>query len=570
VTTNSHLDRFKEIWSVDFEYIALEGERPFPVCLAAKELRSGRQIRLWRNEFGETPPYSIGPESLFVSFNASAEFSCHLVLGWPRPSFILDLYCEYKNLVNGRGIIGFKLLDALRYFGLSGISSVEKEDMRGVIIRGGPWSWKERNEILDYCETDVRAVAELFPLMLPLIDLPEATVRGRYMHAVACMEHVGVPFDMEKWNRMRERWDFIQDALIAEVDSAYHVYENGSFRRHLFAEYLIRNNIPWPVLKSGELELTDDVFKERSKAFPQLLDLRYLRDAQAKMRLFSFSVGQDGFNRAWLNPFWTKTSRNQPSPRNFIFGAASWIRGLIKPPPGFGLCYMDYVQQEFGIAAALSGDPAMKAAYESGDSYLWFAKQTGAVPPDATKESHEQIRDQFKECVLGTQFGVGEEALASQINQPISMARYLLRLHRTTFRRYWEWLDEVVNHSFLNAIQSTVYGWKERITEINCNARGVGNFFCQANGAEMLRLTCIFGTEGAIQLCAPVHDAALFISPLDRLDADIAAMRGFMEKASEYVLDGFKLRTETQIIRYPDRYMKKKGKEMWDRIEKYL
>ncbi|MFI5421660.1 MAG: DNA polymerase I, partial [Nitrososphaerales archaeon] len=287
---------------------------------------------------------------------------------------MLDVYCEYKNIVNGRGNTGFKLLDALRHFGLSGISSIDKEDMRGVIIRGGPWSWKERCEILDYCGTDVHAVAELFPLMLPLIDLPEATVRGRYMHAVACMEHVGVPFDMEKWMAMQELWDFMQDDLISEVDSFFHVYENGSFRRHLFSEYLIRNNIPWPVLKSGELELTDDVFKERSNAFPQLLDLRYLRDAQAKMRLFAFSVGQDGFNRAWLNPFWTKTGRNQPSPRSFIFGAASWIRGLIKPPPGYGLCNLDYVQQEFGIAAALSGDLAMKSAYESGDSYLWFAK----------------------------------------------------------------------------------------------------------------------------------------------------------------------------------------------------
>lgn len=502
---------------------------------------------------------------LFLS-NASAEFSCHLVLGWHRPAFILDLYCEYKNYVNGRSVTGFKLLDVLRFFGLSGISSVEKEDMRGVVIRGGPWSWKERNKILDYCETDVHAVAEL----LPLIDLPEATVRGRYMYAVACMQHVGVPFDMEKWATMRERWDFIQDALIAEVDSAYHVYENGSFRRHLFAEYLIRNNIPWPVLKSGVLELTDEVFKERSNAFPQLLDLRYLRDAQAKMRLFAFSVGQDGFNRDWLNPFWTKTSRNQPSPKSFIFGAASWIRGLIKPPLGYGLCNLDYVQQEFGIAAALSGDPAMIAAYESGDCYLWFAKESGAVPPDATKESHEHIRDQFKACVLGTQYGVGEKALASQINQPISIARHLLRLHRKTFGRYWEWVDEILNHSFLNATLSTVYGWKQRITESNCNARAVGNFFCQANGAEILRLTCIFGTEAGIQICAPIHDAVMFIAALDRLDADIVAMQGFMEKASEYVLDGFKLRTEPQIIRHPDRYMKNKSKKMWDRIEKYL
>ena len=55
-------------------------------------------------------------------------------------------------------------------------------------------------------------------------------------------------------------------------------------------------------------------------------------------------------------------------------------------------------QQEFGIAAALSGDPLMMEAYRSGDPYLAFAKQAGAAPPDATKATHKAVRDQFKAC----------------------------------------------------------------------------------------------------------------------------------------------------------------------------
>jgi len=57
-------------------------------------------------------------------------------------------------------------------------------------------------------------------------------------------------------------------------------------------------------------------------------------------------------------------------------------------------------QQEFGIAAALSRDPNMMAAYASGDPYLAFAKQCGAAPADATKQSHKAVREQFKACVL--------------------------------------------------------------------------------------------------------------------------------------------------------------------------
>ena len=47
---------------------------------------------------------------------------------------------------------------------------------------------------------------------------------------------------------------------------------------------------------------------------------------------------------------------------------------------GYGVAYIDWSQQEFGIAAALSGDLAMQQAYQSGDPYLAFAKQVGAAP----------------------------------------------------------------------------------------------------------------------------------------------------------------------------------------------
>ena len=77
-----------------------------------------------------------------------------------------------------------------------------------------------------------------------------------------------------------------------------------------------------------------------------------------------------------------------PATLGSFFGPAVWIRFLIQPAPGNALAYIDYEQQEFGIAAYLSGDEAMMAAYESGDSYLAFAKQAGAVPLDATKQSH--------------------------------------------------------------------------------------------------------------------------------------------------------------------------------------
>ena len=66
----------REIWAVDFEFIAKPGERPDVVCLVAREIRSGRVIRGWRDELGDASPYATGPETLFVAYAAQAELAC--------------------------------------------------------------------------------------------------------------------------------------------------------------------------------------------------------------------------------------------------------------------------------------------------------------------------------------------------------------------------------------------------------------------------------------------------------------------------------------------------------------
>jgi DNA polymerase I len=155
-------------------------------ALFAWELKRGRKIRMWRDEFGDAPPYAIDPDALFVSFHASTEIGCHLALDWPKPARILDLRAEFRNHTNGlsesvtpsgKGLIG-----ALTYYRLDSISAVEKDAMRDLILRGGPWSEQERQAILDYCETDVDALARLLPRMLPLIldrlDLGRALLRA--------------------------------------------------------------------------------------------------------------------------------------------------------------------------------------------------------------------------------------------------------------------------------------------------------------------------------------------------------------------------------------------------------
>ena len=134
---------FREIWAADFEFRAPPGHNPEPICMVAKELISGRTIRLWQDELraAAKPPFDTGPDTLFVAYYASAEIGCHLALGWDIPANILDLYAEFRNLTNGIPTpCGAGLLGAMSYFGLGGIQALEKDSMRELAMRGGPFT----------------------------------------------------------------------------------------------------------------------------------------------------------------------------------------------------------------------------------------------------------------------------------------------------------------------------------------------------------------------------------------------------------------------------------------------
>jgi DNA polymerase I len=209
--------------------------------------------------------------------------------------------------------------------------------------------------------------------------------------------------------------------------------------------------------------------------------------------------------------------------------------------------------------------PRKLAAYKSGDPYLAFAKLAGAVPPDATKESHEAIRDQFKACVLAVQYGMGSLSLALRIGQFPIVARELLEAHHDTFPVFWEWSDRVFNHACLEGSLHTRFNWHVHVDE-NTRPRSLLNFPMQGNGAEMLRLACCFAVKDGVEVCAPVHDALLISAPVHALDEAVAKTKAAMVKASRVVLDGFELRVEDKTVCWPNRYMDKRGAETWARI----
>jgi DNA polymerase-1 len=572
----SDLAGFEEVWCVDTEYSAKDGHRPEPICLVAHELRSGRQLQVWADELSRlrAAPFRTDSRSLFVAYAAAAEFSVFRVLGWPAPERVLDLFFEFRALTNGLLTpSGWGLLGALVHHGLPAMAGGEKEAMRELAIRGGPFTDAERTALLDYCAEDVTALTRLLPAMLPRIDLPRALLRGRYAWAVAAMEHRGVPIDVATFQHLKGNWHAVQTKLIAEVDQRYGVFDGTTFKRERFARYLAARNIPWPMLDSGQLDLTDDTFRSQARAYPAVAELRELRAALGQMRLFEdLAIGPDSRNRTSLAPFRARTGRNQPSNARFIFGPSRWLRSLILPQPGWAIAYLDFISQEIGVGAALSGDEAMLEAYSSGDFYLAFARQAGAVPPGATKATHGEQRSLFKAAALAVMYGMGAESLAQKIGKPPAAAAELLAIHRRTYPKFWQWSQAAVDRAMLTGQIQTVFGWPLRVGpqggsgRPSANPRALANFPVQGNAAEMLRLACCLLVERGVRVCAPIHDALLIEGPSSEIDATVADTRAAMAEASQLVLAGFEVGVDAKVVRSPARYVDEAGAEFWDTV----
>lgn len=566
---------FERVYIVDFEFKANPGELQLPICVAFHEILSGETKSFWL-EGRETPecPYVIDEKTLFVAYYSSAEWNCHLSLNWPLPEHVVDLFAEFRRISNGLPGVSKGLLGACKFFGIAAISESEKGQMREKILNGGPYSETDRQEILTYCESDIVETAELFKQIVARrdFDLKTALFRGRYMESVAMMEFNGIPIDRETLSGLKTNWDAIKLKLIEETDLEYGVYEGVSFKISKFQKYLEMAGIPWPVTEKNNLKLDENTFKEMAKISPQLQNLKELRYTLGQLNLHDLPIGSDRRNRCMISPFRSKTGRNQPSNAKFIFGPSVWLRSLIQPEPGKVLAYIDYEQQEFCIAAVLSEDLEMKRAYDSGDPYLAFAKLSGAVPPEATKETHSVTRDLFKQCVLGVQYGMGSESLAFRIGRPAPYAGELLKHHKRVFKTFWAWKEQVLNSALLAKRVQNSLGWGLSLFgQDKKEIRTLQNFPIQSMGAEVLHAACIRLMEARVKILAPVHDAVLIEVDEVNAEEDIKKAQEIMEQASEFILgEGNRIRTEAKVIYHPDRYSDKRGVETWGRIMKIL
>ena len=451
--------RYREVVVVDFEFWSPDGDRVRKViCVAWHCIFSGEVGSAQGEDLGPIPPYPHGSDVLIVAYAAAAEFSCYLVLGWPLPRTCFDEFVVFRACRNGRRLKtglhpkdkgAWGMPSACVEWGVAdGVDPEVKTLYQQMAANGPPWTDQQREEIRQYCETDVAAEVALFSEQIKEIDFDLALRWGRFAPVAAAVEWAGVPTDAANLDRLRRHLPDARQDLIDEFSGDFPVFEGSRLSHKKLAAEIQRRGWAkvWPVTpKTGRYALTDTILERLERRYPDLRSFRYLRKLLSQARAFGIPTGRDGRNRAGLRPFTTITSRNAPRASLFIFSASRWVRHFVKPAPGEAFLYLDYSAQEHAIAAYLSGDAALIADYAAGDPYIAMAVRIGLVPAGASKASHPRERAICKILTLGLLYDMSPQGFCGQLGCSLVWAEFLHRKLHKAYAGYFAWSDTVLD-----------------------------------------------------------------------------------------------------------------------------
>jgi hypothetical protein len=559
---------------IDSEFDAKKGkgERPGPPsCICAIEvLPDGREVehRL-AAPYPARPPWDRGDPYATIGFALGAEAGSMMHTGWSLPAPALDLYAEYMVLHNSemcRGDEGKKpgpaLLQACRRYGVPTMDPAHKEEMRALAYSKTDHTPEEIASLQDYClDDDCRSTLRLFRAMRPHIDLLRAPIRGAFMMQLEKMRWRGMPIDVPLYERAERHAPAITAKMRHELNRKLgaEIYYSGVFKRAAMFRLMQQRGIPIPVdPKTGKFSCATKLIKPMIETYPEMKifyeDKRML-DAFTRLGL---EIGTDGRHRVWMNPFGTKTGRNNPSTKA-LWGLPHTMRSFMRvTTPGMAIAQVDFSSEHIGIAAALSGDPTLIADYLSCDPYRQFA----AAALGITNPTKLQ-RQVYKACVLGRIFGMGADTLARNLGISRVQAQRILDQMSARYPVLNAWLERILIKAAHFVPIACTLGWSLTASGRAGEERTFLNFPMQGNEAELLRL--VFARAGDLPIIGCAHDSFILEDRADQIEQTVWQMQEIMQAASRDLFGGFELRADCEpdedITYYPDRFIDKRERE---------
>jgi hypothetical protein len=455
---------------------------------------------------------------------------------------------------------------------MPGLAPAAKKELqqRILYLRFDPDNPDDRREIIDYCYSDCDGGAALYQRLHDRVPALLMAHWVEYLKAVARMELRGIPFDVAGYDRIQRLQPAIKARLIGNVNATWPVFQGESFNRKSLLRWCRTVGIDWPPRISDTtgkpyFSFDREAMKDMAGRHPFVAELREVLKTLDQFESWSLAVDpvlRRHYYSTWV--FRSVTGRNQP--RGFVFSGPKWLRWLITAESrDHLLVYVDYVAQEVGVAAALSGDPTLRATYETDDCHMDFAVRAGAAPAGATKKTHPAVRKQYKTVNLGTLYGQTAFGIATRLGIGHQDADRLLADHRALFPTFWRWSERVVQGAYDRGWIRTPCGWHSRVP-FPGNERTWMNWPMQSVGGDVMRLTITYLDRQNVRLLAPVHDGFLLSCRRDQLADLRAAVDYACGTAVEQVLPGFPLRWDVTAYER-GRFEDEDGQPLWDRLQ---
>lgn len=415
------------------------------------------------------------------------------------------------------------------------------------------------------------------------MNITQALIRGSSMAVFASIGDRGLPVDAERVTAIQNLGNEGLRRLWQEHLDVYGLMEEGSFCYRRFAELVVKSCIPWHRTDTGRFKTDKDTLKDASKVYREPWTSVYeLVRSIAEGAVDGLKLGPGDRLYAAPKPFMTLTGRAAPSTSEFLFLGPKWQRSFLQPPPGRTLLQFDWSNQEYAIAAALSQDPAMMAAYNAGDPYLEFAKIAGAVPQTSTKDSHPAERAAYKIVSLAVLMGMGIANIGRQTGSGYFGGRELLQKHKASFPEFWKWSDAVAATGAAARDIETAFGLVYNPGDPNqFKPRTARNFLLQSTGSDMLRVAILLLDQAGITVIATIHDAVLVMCKTSQVAEVTRKVTSIMEEASRITLwDRLTVRVdlpkvdlkhgEVTRVDHPFHFQDKKGVKTWRKLAALL
>ena len=386
-----------------------------------------------------------------------------------------------------------------------------------------------------YLANDVDSTRRLAPILLGLMSPKQQqlyqTLVGPADIALRDIESWGVqvdPWYLQQLDKRLARAELKQNVALRAV-GIRHGMPDLNVRSPKQLATLLYDKMRIPPVQGRGRSTDKEVLRELEPRVPFVQQLREFREA-AKFRstyVRGMLERRDADDR--IHPefrlFGTVTGRlscRDPNLQNVPARAGDIIRNAFVAPPGHVLIEADYGQLEMRVAAELSSDPALIAAFNSGYD---IHTQTATLMYDVAPEEVTKVQRFWAKAVnFGILYGRSAKSLASPaeggLNCSVSEAQRYIDAFFRRYKRLAAWREEQTAIARKRGYLETDFGRRRRFPLITgamlkhmtnqCANTPVQSTASDITLAALVRLHDVMYDSGEAWPVMTIHDSLVF------------------------------------------------------------